>query len=179
MPKRTYLFAISASLFLLVILSLAGRPAVCTDPLGCITVNRQKPLEIGILYAPPGTTCEAALPMIEELEQHAAATAQQENLPLAIVKEESGFDLAAGQQALARLLLHPNLARVLILDCRFGNDPSLRKLIGDAGLSTGSATPLASSSDLIQAFDALIHRVNLQRNSKSDHFLLARTPLKE
>lgn len=179
MPKRTFLLAISASLFLLVILFIAGKPAICNDPLGCITVGREQPLEIGILYAPPGTTCEATLPLIEKLEQHAAATAPQENLPLAIVKEESGFDLAAGQQALARLLRHPNLAMVLILDCRFGNDPSLRKLIRDAGLSTGSSTPLETSSDLIRAFDVLIHRVNLQRNSKSDHFLLGRTPLRE
>lgn len=134
MPKSVLFTATLGFLLLLATLLILAGPARCSDPLGCIVVSPRAPLEIGVLYASPGSNCAPADSTLERLAQQAADAGLQDRVPIAILKEESGFSLESAQQALARLLRRPNLAGVLVLDCQSGADPSLAKMIADAGI---------------------------------------------
>lgn len=168
--------------FALLLLGLAGLllqdSISCADRLGCISVSPQSPLEIGILYASPGTNCPNAAPGIEELERLIPTAQVQENIPLRIVKEESGFSLSASQQALAWLLNRPNLVGVWVQDCPFGNDPSLHKLVTDGGAAAWAFTAQDTDSDIDRDFEALIGQINAQRKGKTTIFLLGRSPFR-
>lgn len=175
--RKQILSTAFAVLFLAALLLALSRSARCDDPLGCISISPSAPLEIGLLYAPPGSACPPAAPAIEALEQRVAAAGRAEKIPLALAREESGFSLPGARQALARLLARPNLALVLVLDCRYGADPSLSKLISDAGLSVRQVDAPRAGADLDRAIAHLLERVKACGRKSPGRYLIGRSVL--
>ncbi|GAP15003.1 hypothetical protein LARV_02783 [Longilinea arvoryzae] len=179
MAKRN----LSITFFILLIFALASvamRDSVrCSDPAGCIQVGPERPLEIGVLVSPPGVNCPTVGPEVENLETLAANIARQKNIPLTIVKEETGFSLASSQQTLARLLSRSNLAAVWVQDCQFGDHASLQKLIADARIDAWFLDSLDPKSELENKVNGLVGRIRSGRTGPSNRFLIGRSWLRE
>lgn len=173
--SKSVILVVSGLLLTAAVLALAG-PAGCSDRLGCIQVSRQAPLEIAVLYASPGSDCGPIGANIAMLEQRAARAWRDDRLPIAILKEESGFSLESTQQALARLLSRPNLAAVWVLDCGTGTDPTLLKMIADAGIPAWQPDSAQALSGL---FDRLAARVKACCGGNTGSFLIGRSSLAE
>jgi hypothetical protein len=113
------------------------------------------------------------------LEQQAENLWQNEGFPITIVKQESGFSLATAQQALAELLRHPNLAVVLVLDCRFDTEPSLLKMINDAGIPNGNPTISVADTVTVERIDEWLGQFFADRHEFFGRTLIGRSSLQD
>lgn len=172
--SKSIVMLLSSLLLAATVLALAA-PAGCDDPLGCVAVSPRAPLEIAVLYASPGSDCDPTGAPIAVLETLAVGAWQDDRLPIAIVKEESGFSRESAQQALARLLSRPNLA-VLVLDCASSADPTLTKMITDAGVPAWRPESTLALADL---FDRLVARVKATRSGYTGHWRIGRSSFGE
>jgi len=151
--------AIAASLLLA---ACAGKPVVCSDPLGCINVDKGSPIQIASLLTMSGPDSAYGIDAVRGVEIAIVDQHQLLGHPIELVKADDLCTEAGGQQGASNLAKNPQIVGVIGTTCSSASVPAA------VIMSKANIALISPSSTAPSLTDPATHQATFLRSIYND-----------
>lgn len=146
--KKLFLRLISLAVIIgLSVSACIARPAECTDPLGCVTVNNKEPVKIAVLLTLSGPDKPYGEDALRGVEMAVADKKELSGHPIELIPVDDHCSAEGGEAGAQQIAADPTIVGVIGATCSSASIPA-GKVLSEAGMVLISPSSTAPSLTL-------------------------------